>query len=161
IKDVPPRFGQFARSQWDEAYREWLKFGNYAFKAFSHPDQEVKLDWISYPKEKPEEWVKLTDPQRYWTERWSNDTNYRYWKDRSAAAAPLEGTEARRFFYEATLKYKQADYEAAANDYLAGLKIWQDLLSQHDDYRTDLLSQKDIAFVTKRYALCLRQLGKP
>lgn len=159
IKGVEPKFGRFARNEWDKALQEWIKFGTYPFDAFSHPDQKVQLDWISWVNDKPDQWAKLTDPQRYWTERWSNDTNYRYWKDRCATEGTAEGVEARRFFYEATLAYKRADFKQARDKYLEGLKIWEVLLKDHDDYRNDLLNQKDIAFVTRRYALSLRQTG--
>ena len=59
----------------------------------------------------------LIPAAQYWTERWSNDTNYRYWKSRSMAEAEPAGVEARRLFYEATRAFKSADFETAAENY--------------------------------------------
>jgi hypothetical protein len=156
IKGYPATFGAVAQTEWERAFDEWVKFGSYKFPAFSHPDLPVQIDLVT----QPEEFKKLQDPQRYWADRWANDTNYRYWKDRASAEGTAQGVNARRFFYEATLALKEADFTTAEQKYRDGLKLWADLLTRHRDYLNDALSNKDTAYLVKRYSLALRQLGK-
>jgi hypothetical protein len=157
VKDTAPRFGRYAKGEWGRALAEWVQFGSYPFPAFSHPDQEVRIDLIS----RPEEYAKLTEPQKYWTERWSNDTNYRYWKDRSRAEGTDMGVTARQLFYEATLAFKAANFPEAVSKFREGLVLWKEVLDQHPNLRDDQLSQKDVAFLARRYVLALRQVGTP
>lgn len=162
VKDYPAVFGDKARDEWEKALAEWVKFGQFPFPAFSHPDQPVQLDWISWHENNDPRWTsELTDPQRHWTERWANDHNYRYWKDRCAAESTRSGVEARRLFYEATVALKQADFPTAVEKYRSGLELFQNLLAQHKAYRDDLLNKKDVVYLVKRYALALRQIGQP
>jgi hypothetical protein len=160
VKDYPATFGDVARNEWEKALAEWVKFGTYPFPAFSHPDQMVQLDWVMLPRDGPE-WKALTDPQQHWTERWANDNNYPYWKDRCSAEATRQGVSARRLFYDATRALKSADYPTAVTKYREGLSLWKDLLDKHPSYRNDQLSKKDVVYLVKRYALALRQVGQP
>lgn len=162
VKGYPAVFGDKARDEWEKAHAEWLKFGTYAFPAFSHPDQPVEIDWVSWLEAGDPRWTtELTDAQRHWTERWANDHNYRYWKDRCAAEATRQGVEARRLFYEATVALKSADFPTAVEKYRGGLELFQKLLESHPPYREDQLNKKDVVYLVKRYALALRQIGQP
>jgi hypothetical protein len=162
VKGYAATFGDKARDEWEKARAEWVKFGTYPFPAFSHPDQPVQLDWISWHASGDPRWnTELTDPQRHWVERWSNDHNYRYWKDRCSAEGTRQGVEARRLFYEGTVALKEANFPVAAENYRAGLELFQELLSKHDAYREDQLNKKDVVYLVKRYALALRQIGQP
>lgn len=156
VKDYPATFGAVAQTEWEHAFDEWVKFGSYKFPTFSHPDLMVQIDVVT----QPETFGKLEDPQKYWADRWANDTNYRYWKDRAAAEATAQGVNARRYFHEATLALREADFPVAAQKYLDGLKLWEDLLQRHRDFRNDTLASKDIAYIVKRYSQALRPLGK-
>jgi hypothetical protein len=154
-KDYPPHFGQAARALWAKAGQEWLKFGLYPFPAFNESSQEIRIDLIT----RPDEFAKLLKNQQYWTERWSNDTNYRYWKDRCAAEGTAEGVQARRLFYEGTVAIKNARFKEAVDSFREGLEVWKIVLDQHKDYREDQLQQKDLAFLVRRYVLALRNEG--
>ena len=72
-------------------------------------DQKIRLDDATNPKR----YNRLSENAQYWTNRWSDQMNYRYWKDRSAAEKTNEGVQARQFFYEGTLAYKTSDFEKA------------------------------------------------
>jgi hypothetical protein len=167
IKGIEPKFGEVASRSWEQAGEEWLAFGQRKFPAFNFEGIDVQLDDVFYP-ERFEERIKAAAPgkpregaeaQRYWTERWSNDTNYRYWRSRAMAEAQKSGVEGRRLFYEATRALKSADFQVAADKYKSGLQLWKDLLGQYPAYSEDMLHREDIGFILKRYALALRQLG--
>jgi hypothetical protein len=160
VKDYPATFGDVARNAWEKALEEWVRFGNYPFPAFSHPDQEVKLDWVMLPRDGAD-WKALTDPQQHWATRWANDNNYPYWKDRCKAESTRQGVSARRLFYEATIALKEADYPTAVAKYREGLGLWKDLLEQHPSYQGDQINKKDVVYLVRRYALALRQVGQP
>ena len=67
----------------------------------------------------------MTENQQYWAERWADQMNYRYWKDRCEAEATDEGVAARQLFYEGTQAYKSADFPMAAEKYKEGLEVWK------------------------------------
>jgi hypothetical protein len=157
IKDYPPTFGDVARDAWEKALAEWLIFGKHSYPAFSHPDQMVQIDDHTNPKV----YATLTPEQKYWTERWSNQMNYAYWKDRSVAEGESAGVKCRRLFYEGTRALKEADYRKAVDRYQQGISLWHDLLERHHAYRDDDLNQKDTGALLKRYAFTLKQVGKP
>ena len=109
----------------------------------------------------PIRFALLNENQKYWTDRWASQTNYRYWKDRASAEMTSEGVGARRLFYEGTLAYKSADFATAVQKYKDGLAIWKDLLEGHLAYRNDDANKKDTGLVVMRYLRALRQLGEP
>lgn len=152
---VPATFGEVAKNEWRRSLNEWTKFGEYEFAAFNNPDEKVRLD----DSANEERYNKLSENQKYWTSRWSDQMNYRYWKDRSAAEMSNEGVKARQLFYEGTLAYKNSDFEEAVNKFRDGLTLWQDLLKSHKDYRNDDFNKKDTGLIVKRYARALKQLG--
>jgi hypothetical protein len=155
IKGVEPRFGEVASRNWEQAADEWTKFGTYQFPAFNQDNVFVQLeDMMSEAKFK-----SLIPAAQYWTERWSNDTNYRYWKSRSLAESQPAGVESRRLFYEATRAFKSADFQTAADNYKRGLELWKSVMAEYPSFEADKMNQEDTAFIVKRYALALRQLG--
>jgi hypothetical protein len=154
---IPATFGEVAKNEWARGLNEWTRFGEYEFPAFNNPKEMVRLDDITnLPR-----YNKLSENQQYWTRRWSDQMNYRYWKDRSAAEMTNEGVHARQLFYEGTQAYKSSDFEKAVQKYREGLDIWSKLLDKHKDYRTDDINRKDTGLVVKRYARALKQLGEP
>lgn len=162
--DVPATFGEVASSEWARALNEWTKFGEYEFMTHNLVEirpgvlgkQPVHLD----DDTKPEVYKALTDNQRYWTSRWSDQMNYRYWKDRSAAERTKTGVEARQLFYEGTIAYKKAEFRTAVEKFKQGLALWETLLKDHKDYRNDDFNKKDTGLIVKRYVRALRQLGE-
>ena len=69
----------------------------------------------------PRRYATLTENQQYWTNRWADQMNYRYWKDRCAAEMTDEGVQARQLFYEGTIAYKTADFDKAVEKFRDGL----------------------------------------
>ena len=155
--DVPATFGEVAKNEWDLALKEWVKFGVFEFAAFNNDKEQIRLD----DSTNPERYRTLSDNARYWTSRWADQMNYRYWKDRSSAEKSNEGVQARQLFYEGTLAYKESDFEKAVQKFADGLKLWEELLKTHKDYRNDDFNKKDTGLVVKRYVRALRQLGAP
>jgi hypothetical protein len=164
ILDVPATFGEVASSEWTRALNEWVKFGSYEF--LTHNEVEIRPGVLGKQPvhldddTKREEYAKLTPNQQYWTTRWSDQMNYRYWKDRADAERTKTGVEARRLFYEGTLAYKKADFRTAVSKFKEGLALWEKLLAEHKDYRNDDFNKKDTGLVVKRYIRALRQLGQ-
>lgn len=155
--DVPATFGEVAKNEWARALREWQKFGDFPFPAHNDAKVPIKID----DSTNPDAYAKLSDNQKYWTDRWSNQMNYRYWKDRAAAETTDQGVKARQLFYLGTIAYKNSDFETAVQNFRDGLAIWDELLKSHADYRRDDFNRKDTGLIVKRYVLALRQLGEP
>jgi hypothetical protein len=196
VLGIPATFGEVAPIEWARAHKEWEKFGTYPFAAHNDPDHTLiyiddhtnsakmvsdRMEQVPGAGEKfrlaaPNDDKAKLDPKmahnaRHWTERWSNQTNYRYWKDRAAAEGEPAGVRARRYFYEGTKALKAGRLisekdkngqvrEGAVDNYKKGLDEWKALLDRHRDYRDDELNMKDTGLIVKRYAYALRQIGK-
>jgi hypothetical protein len=117
----------------------------------------VKLDDVM----RPEHYKEMTDNQLYWTQRWADQMNYRYWKERSRAEATDKGVMARQLFYEATGAYKTGDFPKAADRFKEGLELWKSVMNEFPNYRDDELNKKDTGHIVKRYTFALKQLQMP
>lgn len=157
-KDIEPLFGQFAMTEWETALRDWIDFGTHPFPAHSHPDQMVYIGDIV--NEKLLLSNERTDPQRFWTSKWSEQMHYKYWRDRCDAERETQGVEARRLFYEGTLALRTARYETAVEKYRAGLNLWKELLDRHPVLRDDDLNRADTGEIARRYVHALKQIGE-
>ena len=162
IKGVEATFGPRAMEQWRRALADWQEFGDHEYRAPNEVPVDGKMVtfWIKIdegPKTNPERAAKLHPNAYYWSERWADQMNYPYWKDRCMAEMQVEGTNARRLFYEGTKAYKSADFPLAVQKYKEGLKIWKDLLDKHVYYRDDELNKKDTGLIVKRYARACQQ----
>jgi hypothetical protein len=163
ILDIPATFSEKARVQWAKALAEWLKFGLHVFQTHNRvtvngelTHQPVQIDDATDPKRL----AKLHENQRYWTNRWSDQMNYRYWKDRAMAEMTPEGVQARHLFYDGTIAYKSGEFGKAVEKFREGLDLWNELLKKHRDYRNDDFNKKDTGLIVKRYTRALRQLGE-
>jgi len=156
IRDIPPTFGDVARNEWLAALRAWEKFGDYEWPAFRFEDQMVRIDWST----DPEAFKSLTDVQKHWTDRWAQDTNYRYWKDRAMAEGEPEGVAARTLFYEGRKALIGGDFPAAVVSYGQGLKVWESLLKKHTAFNNDDETKKETKRVLRRYLLSLKNSGE-
>jgi hypothetical protein len=164
MKDIPATFGEVAKNAWATALNDWVKFGHHVW--MSHNEVEVDGKKVRQPVQiddetNPQRKAELSENQKYWTNRWSDQMNYRYWKDRCLAEMTDEGVEARKHFYDGTVAYKTANFAKAVAEFQAGLKIWEELLKRHSDYRNDDINKKDTGLVVRRYLRALRQLGQP
>jgi len=157
ILGIPATFGEVAKNEWERSLREWVLFGSNEFPAHNDPKTKIQLDDSSDAKRLN----ALTDNARYWTERWSDQMNYRYWKDRCDTERTNEGVLARQTFYEGTIAYKSADFQKAAQKFKEGLAIWNKLLQDHPTYRDDDYKKKDTGLIVQRYVRVLRQLNEP
>ena len=154
---IEATFGEVAKEQWARALREWKKFGEYEYEAFNDPlKRKVRLDDVT----QPERFHKMSETQQHWANRWADQMNYRYWKDRCATEMTTKGVQARQYFYEGTQAYKLSDFETATAKFRQGLDLWKELLTEHKDYRNDDFNQKDTGLIVKRYVRAMRQLGE-
>jgi hypothetical protein len=159
ILGIPATFGEVAKNEWAKALAEWVKFGMYEFPVANYDPKdprfqgEVRLDDSTNMKR----FETLNDNQKYWTIRWSDQMNYRYWKERSQAEKTDDGVRARQNFYEGTLAYRNSDFDTAAKKFKEGLTIWDALTKNYTAYRNDDLNRKDTGVVLRRY---LRVLGQ-
>ena len=154
---IEATFGEVAKEAWFRSLREWTKFGEYEWEAFNDAQKrKVRLDDVTNPSV----FHKLSETQQHWANRWSDQMNYRYWKDRCASEMTAEGVEARQLFYEGTQAYKQSDFETATQKFRKGLDVWKSLLDKHKDYRNDEFNKKDTGLIVKRYVRAMRQLGE-
>jgi hypothetical protein len=161
---VEARFGEFAMNEWSRALSQWSHFGEHEFDSHNEMNyggrimrDKVRLD----DSTDTERFNKLNENQKYWTARWADQMNYRYWKARSEAERTLNGVTARRLFYEGTKAYKLADFPQAAQKLRQGLEVWKNLMEEFPAYRDDELAKKDTGLIVKRYVRVLRQLEQP
>ena len=92
--DIPATFGEVAKNEWAKALNEWVKFGRHVYMTHNVVWNNGK--WHKEPVQiddetHPEKFAKLTDNQQYWTNRWGDQMNYRYWKDRTAGRDDRRG----------------------------------------------------------------------
>ena len=158
VKDLVPTFGDVAQAEWDHAYRDWKEFGEYEFPAFNNPDEKIQLDISSDPERLNS--AEISDNQRFWIGRWSDQMNYRYWKDKADSEREMTGVLARQDFYEGTVALKEARFPDAVAKFKEGLGRWQDLLSRHPVYRDDDLNKRDTGEIVRRYVFALKQVGE-
>jgi len=162
MKGVEATFGPRAQDQWRKALDEWDSFGHHTYDTHNEVPINGKLTRMQVILDdnaitNPEANAKLHPNQRYWADRWADQMNYPYWKDRSSAEMEADGTAARRLFYEGTKAYKSADFPLAVEKYRDGLAIWDRLLNRHQPYRRDDLNKKDTGLIVKRYARACQQ----
>jgi hypothetical protein len=164
IYQVPATFGDKAKNEWYKAYREWEQFGQHVFLSHNEVPRDgklvrdkIQLDDCCYP----DRLKKMPANQAYWTERWANQMNYRYWKQRAQAEMTTDGVLARQLFYEGTVAYKTADFPTAAERFKEGLKAWKLALDEFPTYRDDDLTKRETGQIVKRYMHVLRQNQTP
>ncbi len=161
---IEATFGEVAKSEWGKAWTEWDKLGEHVF--MSHNEiirngekvrDKIKLNDVM----NVEHYKDMTENQLYWTQRWADQMNFRYWKERCQAEATNNGVLARQHFYDATKAYKTGDFPKAVAEFKAGLDLWKSVMSDYPGYRDDDLNKKDTGLIVKRYVLALKQLGMP
>ncbi len=162
VYGVPARFGEFAKNEWAGALREWVKLGSHPYMSHNEIPRNGKLERDEIridDSTDPERYNKLNDNQKYWTARWADQMNYRYWKDRCRAEMTDQGVKARSLFYDGTVAYKTGDFVTAAAKFKEGLQVWKHLLDEFPAYRDDELNKKDTGLIASRYLRVLKQLG--
>jgi hypothetical protein len=164
VYGIPATFGEVAKNEWLGAYHEWVKFGEHVFMSHNEIERDGKL--VRDPVRLDDSsdaarLVKLNDNQRYWTMRWGDQMNYRYWKERCMAEMEDKGVQARQLFYEGTVAYKTGDFPKAAEHFEEGLRVWKSVVNEFPWYRDDDLNKKDTGLIVKRYMRVLKQLGTP
>jgi len=157
---IPATFGERARKEWFDAWNEWDKFGKHVFISFNEVlrdgelvRDQIQLDDACYP----ERCKGFPANKAYWTNRWADQMNYRYWKERAQAEMTNNGVLARQLFYEGTVAYKTGDFPVAAEKFKEGLKVWKALLDDFPTYREDDLTRKETGQIVRRYIRVLTQ----
>jgi hypothetical protein len=157
---VEATFGEVAKAEWFKAWQSWDDFGKHVF--LSHNEvlrdgkmvrDKVQLDDSMYSQR----WKQLPENQVYWTNRWADQMNYRYWKSRCEAEMTTNAVLARQLFYEGTKAYKTGDFPKAAEKFKEGLAVWQKVMADFPTYRDDDLNKKDTGHIVKRYVWALKQ----
>jgi hypothetical protein len=157
---IEATFGEVAKNEWARALREWVKFGKHEFESANFIERNGKLvrDMVKIDdRTEPDEYKKLNENQKYWSDRWASQMNYPYWKERCMAEMTQKGVEARQLFYEGTKAYRTADFSQASVKFKEGLQIWKDVVKDFPVYREDDLNKKDTGLIVKRYVRVLQQ----
>ncbi len=164
MNGIPARFGELARSEWGLSLKEWETFGSHVFispNEIEGKDGKKYRDRVMLDDATKQEKLKaMSDNQRFWTNRWADQMNYRYWKERCLTEQTEEAVRARRLFYEGTIAYKTGDFPRAAASYKEGLQAWKVALNEHPTYRDDDLCKKETGLIVKRYSWALKQAGE-
>ncbi len=161
---IAAQFGQVAKNEWNKSLNEWITFGRFRFE---NPNdivvdgKSIKQDIYIDDATDAAKMRMLHPNVAHWADRWASQMNYPYWKDRCAAEMEDEGVAARQLFYDGTKAYKAADFPKAVKNFEEGLKIWEQLLKKHNNYRNDDLCKRDTALIVKRYSRACQQLGVP
>ncbi len=161
---IEAQFGEIAQNEWARALSEWVKVGEHVFMSHNEILRNGKLEKDAVKLDdstNTERFSQLNENQKYWTARWADQMNYRYWKERCMAEKTADGVLARQFFYDGTVAYKTGDFTRAAEKFELGLKTWKAVLDEFPAYRDDELNKKDTGLIVKRYVRVLKQLGTP
>jgi hypothetical protein len=163
VMGIEATFGEVAKNEWSKALVEWVKFGKHVFESPNLIERNGKLvrDLIRIDdRTVPEEFAKLNDNQKFWSDRWGAQMNYPYWKQRSQAEMTEKGVTARQLFYEGTKAYKSGDFAAAAGKFKEGLLAWNENLKDFPAFRDDDINKKDTGLILKRYKRVVEQQGE-
>src|SRR5262249_17824949 len=98
IFEIPATFGEVAKNEGAKALNEWVKFGSFTFMTHNEVmiDGKLRKEPVRIDDQTDmKRFSTLTENQKYWTNRWGDQMNYRYWKDRSMAEMTNEGVQAR------------------------------------------------------------------
>jgi hypothetical protein len=164
VYGIPATFGEVAKVEWADALKEWVKFGEHPFLSHNEMRRNGKLvrDTIRLDDSSDAAKLsKLNDNERYWTQRWGDQMNYRYWKERCMAEMTDNGVRARQLFFDGTVAYKTGDFRKAAEKFKEGLAVWKAVLNDFAWYRDDDLNKKETGLIVKRYERVLQQDGTP
>jgi hypothetical protein len=160
IYGIEATFGEVAKNEWYHAWQEWLELGDHVFISFNEVERDgkmvrdrVKLNDACYP----ERLKAMPENQAYWTNRWSDQMNFRYWVQRCEAEGSTKAVAARQLFYEGTKAYKTGDFPVAEEKFREGLAVWKSLMDDYPVYREDELSKKETGHIVRRYRRVLRQ----
>ncbi len=163
---IPATFGEVAKNEWARA----LQRVGQVRQARLHDAQLSLEQWQARTRTpvqlddatNPERFAKLTDNQKYWANRWADQMNYRYWKDRRrrrddhrrASRRGSSSTRGRSPTRAATSPRPPRSSGRACD-------IWEELLKDHRDYRNDEFNKKDTGLIVLRYVRALKHLGEP
>ncbi|MGL5095570.1 MAG: hypothetical protein ACRDD1_08285, partial [Planctomycetia bacterium] len=147
-------FGETTREAWRTAYNEWIEFGQEGVLDRNEP-KKYRLEFA------PEEWDKLTDDQRHWSQHYAKIVNYYYWKKRTRREATDEMQAAREAFYKADEAFKKADYKTAIAQFEKGFPIWRKIMEDDDNLRNDSLFVEDSQDYEATYLRILSRLDEP
>ena len=85
IYGIEATFGEVAKNEWFHARSEWDELGDHVFMSFNEVLRDgkmvrdkIKLNDACYP----ERLKAMPDNQAHWTNRWADQMNFRYWKER-------------------------------------------------------------------------------
>ncbi len=160
ILHIEATFGEVAKNEWFHAFREWDAFGDHVYVSFNEVMRDGKLVRDNVRLNDacfPERLKQMPENQAHWTNRWADQMNFRYWRQRSEAEMDTNAVTARQLFYEGTKAYKTGDFPVAAANFKEGLRIWKILMEDYPTYRDDELSKKDTGQIVKRYVRVLTQ----
>ncbi len=164
IYGIEATFGEFAKNEWSRASKEWEELGNHVFISFNEVERDgkmvrdlIRLNDACYP----DRLKAMPRNQEYWTNRWSDQMNFRYWVQRCEAEGSSKAVEGRLLFYEGTKAYKTGDFPVAEEKFREGLKVWKSLMEDYPVYREDELSKRETGQIVKRYRRVLRQNLSP
>ena len=118
---------------------------------------KVKLNDACFP----DRLKKMPENQVYWTNRWAEQMNFPYWRQRSEAEMDSTAVAARQLFYEGTKAYKTGDFDVAALKFKEGLGVWKKLMDEYKIYRDDEISKRETGLIVKRYVRVLTQKLTP
>jgi hypothetical protein len=164
VYGIEATFGEVAKNEWYLAFREWEIFGDHVFMSFNEVKRDgkmvrdkVKLNDACFP----DRLKKMPENQVYWTNRWAEQMNFPYWRQRSEAEMDSTAVAARQLFYEGTIAYKKGDFDVAALKFKEGLGVWKKLMDEYKIYRDDEISKRETGLIVKRYVRVLTQKLTP
>ena len=160
VYGIEATFGEVAKSEWGHALQEWVELGDRVFDSFNEELRDgkmvrdkVKLNDVVYP----DRLKAMPKNQAYWTNRWSDQMNFRYWRQRCEAEGSTKAVNARQLFYEGTKAYKTGDFPVAEEKFKEGLAVWKSVMDDFPVYGDDELLKRETGQIVKRYRKVLRQ----
>ena len=93
----------------------------------------------------------MPENQAYWTQRWADQMNFRYWKERCAGGNDDQRRDGAAALLRGDRAYKTGDFPTAADKFKEGLELWKTRHGRFPTYRDDELNKKDTGHIVKRY----------
>ncbi|MGH7199566.1 MAG: hypothetical protein ACREJB_03115 [Planctomycetaceae bacterium] len=137
--DAMNREGQFdevARQAWSQAEIDWTE--KYGREEFLSPGGWIILeaDEETIRALARRDGVSIKDKQ-FWTDRYQNTANYRYWRTRATAEKDPVLVKAHRELYEGRQLFRDLKFRAAREKLWTGMELYAQALAKYPQLTTE------------------------
>jgi hypothetical protein len=154
-------FDEVGRLAWEEALKGWTdRFGSKFFKVeYPGKNIEVKLELNRQELEEIRAADRLledeTDRVEYWTDRYRDMANYRFWRLRCEVESKPVMLDSHRELYQGEQAFLEADFTTAEKLLLDGMAKLEEIINAHPEMRSDDTTINDAMMAQRLWRECL------